>query len=334
MTQMVKQQAIHRSFSRVGSGCNVMEDAIRTREKAMKLNVKYVGCKSSNVPITERCFVSPKEYRMDFDLDDAQSLINMDVDDIHIGDDVEPPDDEPDMAPSAVQLITLLQHTTSGSTEWTHLVKQPETMRCCIVDPKAAGDLYRAVWRYGDSAISVMERRLSPLTRLSVEVRLGTHQLVASRTSELDLIVTFMRTVRVDLQGVVSYNRLPECALTCFVLRDPRSEVVQRYWFHWPGLVFSNRELTPEWCRQRWTALLSERVREVVPRNQASYVPMYGCRSGWERYVSSHPDVKTRTNPPCWYVMWLSGDIHTRVCGVHLNPTPSETFTRIGLPGW
>jgi hypothetical protein len=85
--------------------------------------------------------------------------INMDIDDI----DIENSDGNPgtpvvmnDFRPSAITLNNLLKRHTTGSKHWTHLVKQPDTYRCCITDMQESGELYRAVWRYVDQGLSVM----------------------------------------------------------------------------------------------------------------------------------------------------------------------------------
>ena len=205
--------------------------------------------------------------------------INMDVDDIVL-DDAPPLSQtcQTELRPSTIVLNNLLRRNCTGSGEWTHLVKQPDAFRCCVTDIEAAGELYRAVWRYTDVGLSVMERRLSPVTRMSIEIILGAHQLVASRQAERDLIRCVMEVLLVDLRDMVSRNRLPSSALTSFILRTPRhTGCSQRYWFHWPALAVSNRELTIEWCNQHWGVLLKQECARVVPRNTSSYVPMYGC---------------------------------------------------------
>ena len=178
----------------------------------------------------------------------------MDVDDIVL-DDAPPLSQtcQTELRPSTIVLNNLLRRNCTGSGEWTHLVKQPDAFRCCVTDIEAAGELYRAVWRYTDVGLSVMERRLSPVTRMSIEIILGAHQLVASRQAERDLIRCVMEVLLVDLRDMVSRNRLPSSALTSFILRTPRhTGCSQRYWFHWPALAVSNRELTIEWCNQHW----------------------------------------------------------------------------------
>lgn len=84
--------------------------------------------------------------------------------------------------------------------------------------------MYRAVWRYVDCGISVMERRLSPITRMSVEVHLAAHQLASSRQAEKSLLHTLLDAMNVDLHPLVQNNRLSDAALTCFVLHPPKQE--------------------------------------------------------------------------------------------------------------
>ena len=177
-------------------------------DMAMEATVKYWGARS-----TIRCSCSGKgvgciSQKMD---DDANSFseyepleqsisINMDVDDIVIRDiDETSQVDTTELRPSAITLNHLLQRTSCSTGNWTHLVKQPDVYRCSVTDIQAAGELYRAVWRYADAGLGVMERRLSPITRLSLEVCLGSHQLVATRQAEKDLIRCILDAVLLDL---------------------------------------------------------------------------------------------------------------------------------------
>ena len=135
---------------------------------------------------------------------------------------------DPDLRPSAITLNHLLQRRTTQDGQWTHLVRQPETYRCCVTDHREAADLYRAVWRYVDCGISVMERRLSPIARMSVEIHLAAHQLASSRQAERSLLHTLLDAINVDLRQLVQHNRMSEAAFTCFVLR-PTGQATQTY---------------------------------------------------------------------------------------------------------
>ena len=289
MEHIPKQQKVqrYRSFSFMALGNMAMEVKAIKMDMAMEATVKYWGARS-----TIRCSCSGKgvgciSQKMD---DDANSFseyepleqsisINMDVDDIVIRDiDETSQVDTTELRPSAITLNHLLQRTSCSTGNWTHLVKQPDVYRCSVTDIQAAGELYRAVWRYADAGLGVMERRLSPITRLSLEVCLGSHQLVATRQAEQDLIRCILDAVLVDLRDIVTLNRLPPQALVCFVLRGPRSSgCSQRYWFHWPALAVSNREMTRDWCLRQWARPLEQQCEAIVPRNTSSYVPMYGC---------------------------------------------------------
>ena len=214
----------------------------------------------------------------DYAQSELAGSINMDVDDIIISNAPPASQGQLEMRPSVLVLNNLLRRNSIGSGEWTHLVKQPDSFRCSITDHEQAGELYRAVWRYTEVGLSVMERRLSPVTRISIEVVLGAHQLVASRPAERDLIRAVLEVLMVDLRDTVSCNHLDAASLTCFILRTTRSTgCSQRYWFHWPALAVSNRELTAEWCAHHWASALQSHCARVVPRNTSSYVPMYGC---------------------------------------------------------
>ena len=220
----------------------------------------------------------------------AEDGINMDIDDIDIREDsssqvvvgaaadteMRP---ETEMRPSSIVLNHLLQRKATHTSHWTHLVRQPDTVRCCITDHQEAGELYRAVWRYADCGLSVMERRLSPITRVSIEVRLASHQLLASRMAENSFLHAILDMVLVDLRQLVSTHGLSQAALTGFILRPPRQarSATQQYWIHWPGLAVSNREFTVDWCNQNWQIALKQYCESITPRNTTSYVPMYGC---------------------------------------------------------
>ena len=125
--------------------------------------------------------------------------------------------------------------------------------RCSVTDAGDAAELYRAVWRYTDSGLSVMERRLSPVSRMSVELILGAHHLLVTPTAERSFIRSVWDVVAPNLLDVVNRNHLPSAALTAFVLRPPPTAAYGRtYWIHWPALAVSNKEFTPDWCNGNW----------------------------------------------------------------------------------
>lgn len=70
--------------------------------------------------------------------------------------DVDPP-------PSEVALTDILRRSPAAARGyWTHIVRSPQTFRCAVTDHASAGMLYRSVWRYRDSGLCVLERRLWP----------------------------------------------------------------------------------------------------------------------------------------------------------------------------
>ena len=74
--------------------------------------------------------------------DKSVCKINMDLDDITVldgPDDAEPAPTEAELRPSAIALNNLLQRKLTGDNDWTHLVKSPDTYRCCVTEEQAAG---------------------------------------------------------------------------------------------------------------------------------------------------------------------------------------------------
>ena len=215
--------------------------------------------------------------------------INMDIDDINIPMEAtdrqgspEPEDDT--VRPSGVVLNHLLQRSGSGVGNWTHLVKRPDVFRCNVTDIRDAGELWRgirvhadpsahrAVWRYADSGLSVMERRLSPIARIAIEVRLPAHSVISTVIAERSFIRQLLAVVSVNLKDICTRNGVPQDALTAFVLRPPSLSGNQVYWFHWPALATSCKEFTADWCSTHWdrvampTAGIEARRRECVER--------------------------------------------------------------------
>jgi hypothetical protein len=145
----------------------------------------------------------------------------LDIDDIEL--DVTPPvpevaDAEAPVRPSEVILSDILRRGETGGNGWTHLVRSPGPFRCSITDHAAAGELYRSVWRYAESGMSVMERRLSPITRCSLSLRLSPGHMPSSRLAEREFVRLAVKTVVDDLRDALRTQVSP-AALFCLVLR-------------------------------------------------------------------------------------------------------------------
>lgn len=157
------------------------------------------------------------------DDDDENEQPCMDIDDINVLDvpapDVLTPreDDEPTVRPSDVILSDVLRRGETAGNNWTHLVREPGPFRCQVTDMQAAGELYRAVWRYADAGLCVMERRLSPITRCSIALRLSAGHLPASYRAQREFVRLAVRTITSDLRDAL-HTQLPASALFCVVL--------------------------------------------------------------------------------------------------------------------
>lgn len=247
--------------------------------------------------------------REEADTDDGSTdvNINMDIDDIQIHEvESTTPIVMNDFRPSIITLNSLLKRKATGSKHWTHMVKKPDTYRCCITDIQEAGELYRAVWRYVDQGLAVMEPDCFSVTRRSrlshngacppspasaLRFRWGRiswPRPVSRRTVSCVGFWTRFWWTCGSWWSPISYHPRPcprasaghaHALATAFVLRPPPQKgfPCQTYWLHWPGLAICNREFTAEWCLQNWIPGLADVCQAIVPRNTASYVPMYGC---------------------------------------------------------
>ena len=228
--------------------------------------------------------------------DDDEAAPIMDIDDIELGpeegeeeaaideDEEAAPDEEGDAQPSEVVLSDILRRGETSGGEWTHLVRRPDTYRCCVTQPQDAKDLYRTVWRYAQAGLCVMERRLSPVTRCSIAIEIHPHHLPATRLAEQDLVRRAAGVITADLRDSLG-TQLPARAFACLVLCPATTAggtPLQEIWLHWPAVAVANTELTTSWCNQLWGSALAPACAHLRPRNTESHVPMYSCAIGEE----------------------------------------------------
>jgi hypothetical protein len=178
---------------------------------------------------------------------------------------------------------TLLNLRTSGD-DWTHLVREPETFRSRLTDRKDAQAVYDTTWRYVQDGLSVMERRLSPVTRLSVAFRFTSGVLVARGAAEDQFIAACARALQEAIRDSPGAEPpLPPQALSCFALRGGYPDGhVPEIWLHWPGIAVSKPEFSNSWCAEQLAQVrtsLTSRLGEwtVHARNNETHVPLYGC---------------------------------------------------------
>lgn len=115
------------------------------------------------------------------------------------------------------------------------------------------------------------------VTRLSVRILLNN---VMSPTDAIE--TKLLQQIGVTLQGIIT-RRLGESVPSvvqrfCVVLRpDDVACHPQEYIFHWPGIAVSSAEFTTKWCEDIRVKVGLPAIRCIIPRNTASYYPMYGC---------------------------------------------------------
>ena len=211
-------------------------------------------------------------------------------------------EDEEDTYPtnSMVTVEGLLRsHRTTGN-HWTHLITWPDEIRSCITDATDATLLYRSMTTYNCIGMGIMERRLSTITRLSMRVLLNN---VISPTEAVE--TNLVHQIATALQRVIT-KRLAHSVPSdhrrfCLVLRpDDVACHPQEYIFHWPCIAVSATEYTAAWCEEISAAVALSAIRTIIPRNTASYYPMYGCCA-----TAAEPRMLLR------WVVTASGDIHT-----------------------
>ena len=193
-------------------------------------------------------------------------------------------DDDDDAASypthSLVTVEGLLRtHRTSGN-DWTHLMTWPNEVRSSITDASDAGSLYRSMSSYKCIGMGVMERRLSNITRLSVRLLLN-NVMSPTEDVETELIGAIGRAMQAFVSRcLANANAGPLVAQRfCLVLRpdDVACTHPQEYIFHWPCVAVSSAEFNKAWCDELLQNMGLPTVRAVLPRNIASYYPMYGC---------------------------------------------------------
>lgn len=122
---------------------------------------------STTMPeITRESDTTLLDYLLQEEDDDENGGPCMDIDDIELETDTPPldaapphdSDEEGPIQPSNVILTDILRRGETTGNNWTHLVREPGPFRCRVTDPSAAGELYRAVWRYADVGMCVMFR--------------------------------------------------------------------------------------------------------------------------------------------------------------------------------
>jgi hypothetical protein len=112
-----------------------------------------------------------------------------------------------------------------------------------------------------------MERRLSGITRVNIALEIDTNQYpLANANAEDEYIGVVYRELLRDMEPVIHRAGLPEEALTCLVLRSD-TVVADVLWFHFPGVVVSNRELTYSFCDNQWLRGLKPICKRIWPRN-------------------------------------------------------------------
>ena len=192
-------------------------------------------------------------------------------------------DDDDDVASypthSLVTVEGLLRtHRTTGN-DWTHLMTWPSEVRSSITDASDAGALYRSMSSYKCIGMGVMERRLSNITRLSVRLLLN-NVMSPTEAIETQLVGTIGRAMQAFVSHCVAADAFPSVAQRfCLVLRpdDVACTHPQEYIFHWPCIAVSSAEFHKAWCDDLLRSMGLPTVRSVLPRNTASYYPMYGC---------------------------------------------------------
>lgn len=194
-----------------------------------------------------------------------------------------PFDDEP--TPNVVSVETTLRQNVTPGNSWTHLLMWPREMRCQVLDPSTANTLYQSLTEYTSAGLGVMERRLSGITRLSLRMVLQGMVLNSPEAEQTYLADTVGR-IQITLARVLEEAGVSDVdRRVCLVLRDEEPVVPpgQEYWLHWPCIAVNQHDVTREWCDgllRRSDLAPGWGVTALVPRNTASYYPMYGCRVG------------------------------------------------------
>ena len=175
--------------------------------------------------------------------------------------------------------VTLaLQAARTAGSDWTHLLRHPDCFRARLTVHDDIRTVYGNVWRYAHEGISVMERRLSSITRLSVSFKFVDMPL-ANGDHERQFVTDCARRIR----DAVAHGTdgIPPAALVCFVLRQTyKDRHVPELWLHWPGLAVTSKDFTSAWCREqlgRCPGQWRDGGWSVQARNTESHVPMYGC---------------------------------------------------------
>jgi hypothetical protein len=190
---------------------------------------------------------------------------------------------------SVVTVEGLLRTNRTTGNDWTHLMTWPDQVRSSITDATDAGLLYRNMSSYTSVGMGVMERRLSSITRMSIRILLNN---VISPTESIE--THLVGQIGNSIQNILSHQLVKSVPSAlrrfCLVLRpDDVACHPQEYIFHWPCIAVSSAEFHKKWCDELLTTMAMPSVRSIIPRNTASYYPMYGCCA-----TASEPRMKLR----------------------------------------
>lgn len=171
--------------------------------------------------------------------------------------------------------------------------------------------------------MGVMERVLSSVTRLSLELKF--HTYCPDQRQEMGRMLDLMqramhclhqrvRTTQKNIGDAMLFHLNPMITKflrlddplrgLCIVMRLSTEVDPQQYVLHWPCIAMSRSDLTPQWCRKILENVENERrydtshLQSLLPRNTRGYYPLYGC------VEESGSAFEVLSNIFCVYIHW------------------------------